>query len=270
MLHAVAELTEDAVHRGIAHLQAAEFLYETRLFPSPEYTFKHALTHEVTYGTVLQERRKALHARIVGAIERFYPERLTEHVEGLAHHAVRGDVGPRGEVLAPGEKAVARSANREAVAFFEQALTALPQLPDSRETLGEALDIRIALGPCLGTIHGHGLAVLAEIPNEARETVYAAEVHRRRGELLLSQGDAHASEAETCFRRAVESARRGGHHSFEIRAATSLSRLLQRQGKREDARHMLAETYSWFTEGFDTADLQDAKTLLDELSVASR
>ena len=92
LLHAVAEAAEEAVQRGLAHLQTAEFLYETRLFPDPEYTFKHALTHEVTYGTLLQERRKALHARIVGAIERFYPDRLTEHVERLAHHAVRGEV----------------------------------------------------------------------------------------------------------------------------------------------------------------------------------
>jgi class 3 adenylate cyclase len=76
LLQAVAELTEDAVHRGIARLQEAEFLYETRLFPDPEYTFKHALTHEVTYGTLLQERKTALHARIVGAIERIHAERL--------------------------------------------------------------------------------------------------------------------------------------------------------------------------------------------------
>jgi hypothetical protein len=68
----VAEAAEDVVHRGLVHLQAAEFLYETRLFPEPEYTFKHALTHEITYGTLLQDRCRALHARIVGAIERFF------------------------------------------------------------------------------------------------------------------------------------------------------------------------------------------------------
>jgi predicted ATPase len=92
LLHAVAEAAEDAVHRGLTHLQAAEFLYETRLFPDPEYTFKHALTHEVTYGTLLHDRRKVLHARIVGAIERSYPDRLPEHVDQLAHHAFRGEM----------------------------------------------------------------------------------------------------------------------------------------------------------------------------------
>ena len=81
LLHAVAETTDEAMQRGLTHLQAAEFLYETRLFPDPEYTFKHALTHEVTYGTLVQNRRQTMHARIVGAIERAYPDRLTEHVE---------------------------------------------------------------------------------------------------------------------------------------------------------------------------------------------
>ena len=117
LLHAVAEAAEDAVHRGLARLQAAELLYETRLFPEPEYTFKHALTHDVTYGTLLQERRKTLHARIVGAFERFYPDRLSEHVERLAHHAVRGELWEKAVAYLrqAGTKALARSANREAV-----------------------------------------------------------------------------------------------------------------------------------------------------------
>ena len=147
LLHAVAEAAEDAVHRGLTHLQAAEFLYETRLFPDPEYTFKHALTHEVTYGTLLQDRRKALHARIVGAIERFYPDRLTEHVERLAHHAVRGELWEQAVTYLrqAGAKALARSANREAVTCFEQALTALRHLPETRETLEQAIDLRFDL-----------------------------------------------------------------------------------------------------------------------------
>ena len=92
LLRAVAELPEDTVRRGLADLQTAEFLYETQLFPDPEYTFKHALTHEVAYGTLPQERRKALHARIVETIERSYPDLLSEHVERLAHHAVRAEM----------------------------------------------------------------------------------------------------------------------------------------------------------------------------------
>src|SRR5262249_31975171 len=156
LLQAVADLPDGELRRGLEHLQTAEFLYEAALFPDLEYTFKHALTHEVTYGTLLQERRRALHARIVDAIERFYPERLTEHVEGLAHHAVRGEMWKLAAqyLRQSGEKAVARSAIREAIALFEQALAALQRLPESLATLSEALDIRIALGPCLGSIHG--------------------------------------------------------------------------------------------------------------------
>ena len=147
LLHAVAEAAEDAVQRGLVHLQAAEFLYETRLFPDPEYTFKHALTHEVTYGTLLQDRRKALHARIVGAIERCYPDRLTEHIERLAYHALRGELWEQAVTYfrQAGAKAFARSANREAVTCFEQALVALQHLRETPERLEQAIDLRFDL-----------------------------------------------------------------------------------------------------------------------------
>ena len=149
LLQAVAEAAEDAVQRGLTHLQAAEFLYETRLFPDPEFTFKHALTHEVTYSTLLQDRRKALHARIVGAIERSYPDRLTEHVERLAHHAFRAEAWEKAATYLrkAGARAFARSANREAVGYFEQALVALQHLPETRETLEQAIDLRFDLRP---------------------------------------------------------------------------------------------------------------------------
>ena len=92
LLQAIADVPEAELHRGLAHLQAAEFLYETRLFPEHEYTFKHALTHEVAYGSLLLERRRVLHARIVEALEALAGERVAEQVERLAHHALRGEV----------------------------------------------------------------------------------------------------------------------------------------------------------------------------------
>ena len=133
------------LRRGLAHLQAAEFLYETSLFPELEYTFKHALTHEVAYGSLLQERRRALHARIVEAIERLYADRLTEQVERLAQHAFRGEVWDKAVAYCrqAGAKAFARSALREAVACFEQALAALTHLPESRATQEQAIDLRL-------------------------------------------------------------------------------------------------------------------------------
>jgi predicted ATPase len=92
VLQAIAELPEDAVQRGLAHLQAAEFVYEAHLFPEREYTFKHALTHEVAYSGLLQERRRVLHACIVEALEALAGNQVIEQAERLAHHALRGEV----------------------------------------------------------------------------------------------------------------------------------------------------------------------------------
>jgi tetratricopeptide (TPR) repeat protein len=92
LLRAIADVPEPGLQRCLARLQMAEFLYETRLFPETEYTFRHALTLEVAYGSLLHERRRELHARIVDTIERLYPERLAEQGARLAHHAFRGEV----------------------------------------------------------------------------------------------------------------------------------------------------------------------------------
>jgi len=92
LLHAIAELSDDELRRGLARLQAAEFVYEAKLFPDVEYTFKHALTHEVAYSSLLHGRRRVVHGQVVGAIERLYADRLAEHAERLAHHAFRGEL----------------------------------------------------------------------------------------------------------------------------------------------------------------------------------
>jgi tetratricopeptide (TPR) repeat protein len=145
LLQAIAELPEAALHRGLAHLQAAEFLYETRLFPEREFTFKHALTHEVAYSSLLQERRRVLHARIVEALEALSPDRLAEQVDRLAHHAMRGQVWDKAlrYLRQAGVKATEHSANAAAVAYFEQALETLTHLPESRSTLEQAIDLRL-------------------------------------------------------------------------------------------------------------------------------
>jgi predicted ATPase/class 3 adenylate cyclase len=114
-----------------------------------------------------------------------------------------------------------------------------------------------------------GLQALAEahtLVEQHDERVWAAEVCSLRGVLLLQQPGAPQAEAETCFRQALAVARRQEAKALELRAAMSLSRLWQQQGKQAEARALLAPVYGWFTEGFDTADLQEAKALLDELS----
>ncbi|MBI1847778.1 MAG: AAA family ATPase [Candidatus Rokubacteria bacterium] len=527
LLQAIAEIPDEALRRRLGDLQAAEFLYETNLFPEVEYTFKHALTHEVAYGSLLGERRRTLHARIAAAIERIYAARLSEQVERLAHHTVRGEVWDQAVryLHEAGTKAFRRSASVEAVAYLTQGLDAVGKLPSSRETTRQELGLLLALGPALHATQGFGgvdvgrtyararqlgeefgepsemfqalwglwlhtvggrgrfesgrpmaenLLSLAERlddralrlearhamlpstlwmgePRAAREhgeqgmvlydrdqhhaltflygghdagvccrmhsglalwilgypvaalercraglalardlahpgsivnalpflglvyqlrgdvtamravsesTVALAGEHgfsqwlafgkildgwaeanqrrddaammrlrlaiddyrtiheiyvpfflallaatylkhgqlaagletldgaqrmadasgahawdadflRLRGELVLAARPADEAEAEAAFRQAIDVARRQDAKSWELRAVTSLGRLLGRRGQRDEARRMLAEVYGWFTEGFDTADLRDAKAVLDELSGAS-
>jgi predicted ATPase len=147
LLQAIAELSEAALHRGLTHLQAAEFLYEARLFPECAYTFKHALTHEVAYRSLLQERRRALHAQIVAALETLAGERLADQVERLADHAVRGEAWDKALQYCrqAGTKAMERSAAREAVGCYEQALAALEHLPEHRTLQEQAIDLRLDL-----------------------------------------------------------------------------------------------------------------------------
>jgi predicted ATPase/class 3 adenylate cyclase len=186
VIQAIAELPEAAFHRGLAHLQAAEFLYEMRLFPDQAYTFKHALTHEVAYGSMLQERRRALHARVVEALEALVPDRAAEQVERLAHHALRGEVWDKAVVYGrqAGEKAMARSAYREAVGYFEQALSALRHLPEQRATREQAVDLRLALRHAL-LPSGDSGRILALL-REAEALAEALDDPRRLGQVLLS------------------------------------------------------------------------------------
>jgi len=111
-----------------------------------------------------------------------------------------------------------------------------------------------------------GLTTIAEalvLVHKTGECRDEAELYRVKGALLLQQSSDHQTEAETCFQQAISIARSQQAKSWELRAATSLARLWQQQGKRDEARQVLAAVYDWFTEGFDTADLKDAKALLD-------
>jgi len=147
LFQAINELPDEVLRQSLARLQTAEFLYEARLFPDLEYTFKHALTHEVAYGSVLQERRRALHARIALAQERLHEHRLDEHVDALAHHAFLGEVWDKAVryLRHAGARAARQSANREAVTHLERALTALRHLPDSASRAADDIDVRLEL-----------------------------------------------------------------------------------------------------------------------------
>jgi predicted ATPase/class 3 adenylate cyclase len=533
LLTAVADQPDEDVQRLLAHLQAEEFIYEHPAFPEPEYTFKHALTQEVAYNSVLLERRRVVHERAAQAIEGRFAERLQEHYNELAHHYSRsGNTAKAVDYLQrAGQQAVERSAYAEAVSYLTTALDLLTTLPESGERSQQELAVQMTLGmalratkgqaapeverlytrvrelceqvgepqqlfrvlwglwqvynhrgeyqtmralgeqllslaqglndpdllleahhalwtslftggelaaarvhqeqglqlyepqrhrahaalysghdpgvccryrsgaclwllgypdqavassqaalalaqqlahplslalalywaailhhlrreapltqahadalmtiatdqgfsvllaqamPLLGwarAARGHGeegimqiqqglaayegtgaardrpyyLALLAEASAQSGQTAeglealaealatlaksevqwWEAELHRLKGELLLQSAvknqeftafTPYSAEVEACFQQALDIARRQQAKSLELRAAMSLSRLWQRQGKRDAARELLAEIYGWFTEGFDTADLQEAKALLEELS----
>ena len=114
-----------------------------------------------------------------------------------------------------------------------------------------------------------GLSVVAEVLAFGDKTgarVFEAGLYVLKGWLLLTRSGENQAEAEACFRQALDIARRQSAKSVELRAVMSLSRLWQQQGKKAEARQLLAEIYGWFTEGFDTKDLQEAKAMLEELS----
>jgi class 3 adenylate cyclase/tetratricopeptide (TPR) repeat protein len=179
LIEAIAEVPEGSLRLGLTHLQAAEFLYETRLFPEHEYTFKHGLTRQVAYETLLEERRRALHARIVEALE----ERVAEQTERLAHHALRGEVWEKALTYCrqAGEKAMARSAYREAVGYFEQAIGPLQHLPETRDTCEQAIDLRLALRSALLPSADSG-RILVYL-REAEALAVAIDDHRRLGHI---------------------------------------------------------------------------------------
>jgi DNA-binding winged helix-turn-helix (wHTH) protein/class 3 adenylate cyclase/tetratricopeptide (TPR) repeat protein len=166
LLQVIADLPEDTLQRALARLQASEFLFETRRAPDLAYTFKHALTHEVAYNSLLQERRRTLHARIADALEGLYAGRLSEQVERLAHHAWQGELWEKTVTYLrqAGAKAIESSANREAVAHFERVLIALEHLPRSRAMREQAIDVRCDMRLALMPLNEQGrrLALLRE------------------------------------------------------------------------------------------------------------
>ena len=158
LLQTIADLADEALQSGLGHLQAAEFLYETSLYPEPEYTFKHALTHEVAYGGLLHDRRRDLHARIMDAIEARHANRLAEHIDRLAYHASRAERWDKAtEYLhQAGIRAADRSAHRSAIDWLEQALAALEHVPTTRESVHRGLDIRFDVHISLFALSEHG------------------------------------------------------------------------------------------------------------------
>src|SRR5499433_4353606 len=147
LLQAVTELPQGDLRRHLAHLQTAEFLYETNLFPELEYSFKHAITSEVAYGELIRARRVTLHSQILKAMEERAGDNLQDYLETLAHHAFCGEIWDKAVSYSreAGSKAMGRFACREAVTFFDRALSSLERIPTSRQIVQQTIDLRLDL-----------------------------------------------------------------------------------------------------------------------------
>ena len=238
LLQAIAELPEEALRRGLDRLQSAEFLYETGLFPDLEYSFKHALTHEVTYAGLLQERRRELHARIVEAIEALHRDRLGGEIERLAHHAFRGELREKAVhyLRQAGLKAAARSALQDALVWLEQALGVLEALPESQSTLERAFDIRLELRPVLNQL-GEVRRALERL-REAEILAERLNDDRRRARICAFLTTAHSllselDEALESGTRALAIARVLGDLELRILATSYLEQAHYLRGEYE-------------------------------------
>lgn len=235
LLEAVAGPQYDIEH-GVRELQAAEFLYEKTLFPETAYTFKHAMTREVAYASLIRERRMALHARAAHAIVALAAGRIEEHVERVARHAELG--GLRDMALEylerAGAKAFALYANAEAAGFFERALNVLRQLPETRATLEQAVDLRFELR--------NALIALCEL-DRIRQSLEEIEP------ILARLGDKARSARHAAFRcnhhflageqrRAIEFGEAGLHLARECGDRVVQGELLYRLGQ---SYHLLGE-----------------------------
>jgi predicted ATPase/class 3 adenylate cyclase len=253
LLQAITEQNEPDLRRGLAHLQAAEFLYETSLFPDLEYTFKHALTHEVTYGTLLQQRRRELHARIVEVIERLYADRLAKHVERLAYHALRGEVWDKATTYLreAGMRAAMRSAYSESLTAFEEALRALGHLPESRDAKARAIDLRLDSRVVLAPLGQYDR--ILDYMGEAE--IFARELgDRRRLGLVLADMGARLRNVGD-HRRALEASRQAldiasdlGDRDLQIEAGYRLAQAHFAVGDLKQATSIFLETVQAFAD----------------------
>ncbi|HSE03560.1 MAG TPA: sigma 54-interacting transcriptional regulator [Methylomirabilota bacterium] len=252
LLRAVAGHAEQTLIDELRRLQAAEFLRETRGWPQLEHTFKHALTQDVAYGRVAPDRRRALHARIVRAIEELYPDRLGEHVERLAYHAMRGELWPAAVRYArqAGARAFDRSANREAVESFEHALAALARLPESPETLAEAIDVRLAVRSALLQ-----LGELERIARYLREAEVLAAALGDRARLawvwtyltITHLFAGQPAEALAVGERALAAAEAVGETGLRASARTPLAHALRERGEYRRAVALFREAIETLT-----------------------
>jgi predicted ATPase len=236
--------------QGLARSQEAVTLAQQRAHP---FTLGFALGSAAIFHQLRREVRctqEHAEATIILATEQgLFPlwrvRGAMLHGWALAH---QGQAQDRSEQITQGLRSHRATGSELLLSYF------LALLADAHGIRGEPEEGLTALTEALTLVDTTG------------ERWYASEIYRLKGELLLQQNSDNEADAETCFHDALTIARNQQAKSFELRAATSLARLWQQQGKRQEAYDLLAPVYGWFTEGFDTLDLQDAKALLEELT----
>ena len=267
LLQAINEGEEGDLRQGLAHLQAAEFLYEAHLFPELRYTFKHALTHEVASTSLLQERRMALHLRILQALESQLADQPSEEIEDLARHALGAEAWDKavGYLRQAAQRTMTRSSYDTAAGLLREALRALERLPETPGTLAEAVDIRLELRLALIPLGryqdvlvvmreaedlatklgdrarlGRVLAdICARLRNVAGEHRQAIEVGQRALAIAVESGDQEL-EREARYRTGQAYFARGDFRQ----ALALLSRCVESAGEDRDQRSQLFASWS--------------------------
>ena len=171
LVRRVVGKTDDELTPMLSNLQTAEFIYEQPAFPENEYTFKHALTQEVAYDSVLMERRRSIHERTAAAVEATFADTLDDHLAGLAHHYSRSGNAPKAiEYLTrAADQARMRSAYNDAIGYAREALTLIATMPESRERDQEELKVLMLLTPLIVTTQGFSAQEMTRSLERAQE-----------------------------------------------------------------------------------------------------
>ena len=214
LLERLVNLDQENLNKILAELQGAEFLYQTRSLPNPEYTFKHALTHQVAYETLLKERRREAHVHLVAIIEELYSDHLDQHVERLAHHTLKGEQWSAAiaYLFLSASKAIQRSAHQTAIGDLERGLKLIAEMPMSAERHRLELDYRKAMGVSMMAARGWAASEVLDAYTRARELCELLGDEHELFIALRGQGQYHMIRGES------DTAKRLGDRCVELAA----------------------------------------------------
>jgi class 3 adenylate cyclase/tetratricopeptide (TPR) repeat protein len=251
ILRTLSGLSEDTLQRIASGLEEDEFLYLTQVVPERAWSFKHALTQEVTYRSVLLERRRALHAELLGLLEARYAGRLDERVEELAHHAFRGESWDKAAAYLrrAGDRALERSSYRDAIQHYERSLTAFERLPRTHDSVAAAIDVRLSLRNALyptgeyERIYRH-LGEAEQLAELIDDQPRLAAITYDKAHKYICEGNLQAA-IET-GRRACEVARGVGDRALLIGAKFFLAEAYDCKGEFRQAIDLLQDDLDYF------------------------